>query len=476
VGSLLEDSSDDVAKWRRLSLWWDGLSEQMLRRPVLASDIDVDVAIVGGGFSGLWSAYSLLERDPTLRVAVLEKEVAGFGASGRNGGWVSALFPTSDARLVADYGLDAARRMRMAMFNAVDIVGEVAAREGIDCRYQKGGTIVAARSQAQLVRAQEEVNDAFELGVIGKDDLVFLSSKEAANYFHPTNLLGATYTPHCAAIDPARLARGLALGVEKRGGVIYEGTRVEEIVPRKGATRPSVRCEGGIVRADVVVRASEGWSATFRTSHRDVIPVYSLMVATEPLSPSMWSEIGLEKRTTFSDHRHLIIYGQRTADGRIAFGGRGAPYHFGSRINERFDLNEVVQKKLIEVVIDMFPALKDATFTHRWGGPLGVARDWMASVGYDRTSGVAWAGGYIGDGVSTTNLAGRTLADLILNQKSDLVTLPWVTHRSKKWEPEPLRWIGVNAGLSAMTWADARERKSGKPSRIAEIVSTFLGG
>jgi glycine/D-amino acid oxidase-like deaminating enzyme len=199
------------------------------------------------------------------------------------------------------------------------------------------------------------------------------------------------------------------------------------------------------------------------------------MVATEPLPPEFWARAGLARGQTFSDHRHLVIYGQRTADDRLAFGGRGAPYHAGSRIRAEFDRHERVFAVLRATLTDLFPGLRGFAFTHAWGGPLGIPRDWHAGVGVDRASGLAWAGGYVGDGVATSNLAGRTLADLLLGRDTELTRLPWVGHSSPRWEPEPLRWLGVNASLRVMTTADAEERLTGRPSLAAAALGRLLG-
>jgi glycine/D-amino acid oxidase-like deaminating enzyme len=230
-----------------------------------------------------------------------------------------------------------------------------------------------------------------------------------------------------------------------------------------------------VVRADVVVRATEGYTAGLRGLRREVAPVYSLMLATEPLPTACWDEVGLRRRETFTDYRHLIIYGQRTADDRLAFCGRGAPYHFGSRVRPAYDREPAVFADLRRVLGDLFPATRDAAVTHTWGGPLGVPRDWFPSVGLDRRTGLAWAGGYVGDGVAATNLAGRTLSDLVLGRGGDLVRLPWVDHHSARWEPEPLRWLGINAGLRAMTGADAAETRTGRPARRARLAGRFVG-
>ena len=283
-------------------------------------------------------------------------------------------------------------------------------------------------------------------------------------------VLGATFTPHCASIDPGRLVRGLADLVESSGAQLFEGTSVQEIRPHRVVT------PAGTVSAEVVVRATEGYTAALPGARRELAPIYSLIVATEPLDETTLSQVGLSDRPTFTDHRHMICYGQRTADGRIVFGGRGAPYHFGSVTAAEFDREPRVFEALRHNLIDMFPALAGVSFSHSWGGPLGVPRDWHAGVGLDRETGFAWAGGYVGDGVSTSNLAGRTLADLITGAQTELTTLPWVGHRSRKWEPEPLRYLGVNTGLRVMDSADRRETKTGRHSSMAKAFGRFLGG
>jgi glycine/D-amino acid oxidase-like deaminating enzyme len=236
-----------------------------------------------------------------------------------------------------------------------------------------------------------------------------------------------------------------------------------------------VRTPFGDVRAEIVVRATEGYTPELPGMARDIVPMYSLMVATEPLPEDVLESIGLASRSTFNDKRHLRIYGQRTADGRLAFGGRGAPYHYGSRIDPSFDNDANVHQMLREILVDLFPVLRDATFTHAWGGNLGIPRDWFPAVGLDRRTGFAWAGGYVGDGVTTACLAGRTLGDLIVGTDSDLVTLPWVDRRSRRWEPEPLRWTGVNAMTQLMAQGDRSEARTGKPSATVARFWKTLG-
>ncbi|MGK2874322.1 MAG: NAD(P)/FAD-dependent oxidoreductase [Nocardioides sp.] len=434
--------------------------------PGLTQDLEVDVAIVGAGYTGLWTAYYLARSAPNLRIVVIEAETVGFGASGRNGGWASALFPASMDTVAAMSSPDAAIAQDRAMRLSINEIIAVTDAEGIEADIAHGGTVVAARTPAQLVRAEDEVADALTWG---RTDATLLGAQRAAAAMNATGTLAASATTDCAAVHPLKLARGLAEAVERLGVRIAEHTRAVDIAPHQVTTT------GGVVGAAHVVRATEGFTPALPGLKRQVIPVYSLMIATEPLTETTWSEIGLADRQTFSDHRHLIIYGQRTADGRLVFGGRGAPYAFGSRVRPSLDRDDAVFAALRETLVDMFPVLATAKIDYAWGGPLGIARDWCPSVGLDPTTGIGWAGGYVGDGVTTTNLAGRTLRDLILGTRSDLTALPWVNHRSPAWEPEPLRWIGVNLGLRATMLADREEAVTGRPSRIARTLAPLLG-
>jgi glycine/D-amino acid oxidase-like deaminating enzyme len=421
--------------------------------------------IVGAGFTGLWTAHYLLEQEPSLDIVVVDAEIAGFGASGRNGGWCSALFPTAWDRVARRSTDDRARALAAAMRDSVDEVGRAARAAGIDAHFAKGGTISLARTAVQVGRARASVADDRSWGGAS----TWWDAEETSRRLDATDALGAVYTHDCASLHPGRLVRGLARTLDDRARV-FEHTRVRSIDPGRVVT------EHGVVCAPLVVRATEGYTPSIARSRRVLAPVYSLIIATEPLPASVWAGIGLHERETFTDLRHLIVYGQRTADDRMVFGGRGAPYHFGSRIRPGFDREPRVFEHLRETLVELFPPLRDARITHRWGGPLGIPRDWHPSVGLDRGTGIAWAGGYVGDGVSTTNLAGRTLADLLLGHDTDLTRLPWVGHHSPRWEPEPLRWLGVNAGLRVMTLADAEERRTGRSSLAARAMSRFVGG
>jgi glycine/D-amino acid oxidase-like deaminating enzyme len=438
-----------------LSYWHDSLEpgDRLEPRPALPGDRQANVAIVGAGFSGLWTAYYLLRADPSLDVVVIEAETAGFGASGRNGGWC---VPDAGAPLVVldqEGGPGAGAAMTREMYRSVDEVGEVARREGIDCGYAKGGALWLASDSGQLDRlerrfgrmARHGLGDAYEL----------LGEAEVASRVNAAGVRGALYTPHAAALHPARLVRGLARAVERLGGVIYEKTPAQRIDRRRVVT------SRGAVTAEIVVRATEAYTASIEDQDRAIIPLGNFMIATEPIGDDVWAEIGLASRELFEDTPVLIAYGQRTADGRIAWGGLGAPYWMGSRRPPSPMQSPRLAERLRARLIELFPMLAGIAVTHHWGGVLGMARDQRSSVGFDRASGEAWAGGYVGSGVAPSNMAGRTLADLITGSATDLTRLPWVNHRSPLWEPEPLRWLGVTAMLTRFRLYETVERLKG---------------
>lgn len=465
TGPATRDAVD--ARYRSISFWHDTTPGSLAPRPSLPGDAQVDVAIVGAGFTGLWTAYYLSTLDPGLRIAIIDREIAGFGASGRNGGWCYGGLPGSRTRLVERHGHDAVLRFEREFFSTIDEVGAVLEREGIDAQYVKGGWSTLAMTKLGLEHAREAVEDHHAFGH-GEADYTLLSSEETRARTNVPDALGTIFCPHAARVHPARLARGLADVVERRGVGIYERTAAERIEPGRVVTR------NGTIHAGFVVRAVEGYLPELAGYKRTLMPFASCMVATEPLPADVWDEIGWSGREVLSDGRRLFIYAQRTADDRIALGGRGHPYIFGSRIEDEFhDLP--VHQRLQGVIARLFPAAADAKITHTWGGVLGIPRDFIASVGLDRRTGLAWAGGYVGDGVAATNLAGRTLADLILRRDTDLVEMPWVNHDSGRWEPEPLRWLAANGSLQLLRVAERSEETGTRTSPAGRIVDWLTG-
>jgi glycine/D-amino acid oxidase-like deaminating enzyme len=444
--------------YARRSYWLETAGEALSPRPALDGSGTVDVAILGAGFTGLWTAYYLLRQEPSLRVAVIERHVAGFGASGRNGGWVSSGFALSPSVLRERLGRERTRAVYLALYEAIDEVGRVAAAEGIEADYIKSGSLRVALGPHQIpaVHASYAAYEALGLG----DHYAVWNGEQLAQHVRIEGALGALHTPDCAAIHPGRLVRGLARAVARRGATIYEQT---EVTGFRSGRHPQLITRRGDVSAKTIVLAGEAYLTQLRTLRRILLPVYSLIVLTEPLSADQWAQIGWSRRECIASFRLTVDYLTRTPDGRILFGGRGAPYHFGSRIRDEYDLHSPTHRMLQNLTVRWFPSLRGIRFTHAWGGPLGVARDWMPTFLYEPTEGIAIARGYAGQGVSTSNVAGRALADLITGTKSPLTELPMVGHRSPDWEPEPLRWLGARYVQAGITRIDAIAERTGRP-------------
>ncbi|HEX4016521.1 MAG TPA: FAD-dependent oxidoreductase [Frankiaceae bacterium] len=461
-----------------VSFWWSELGgppAAAQRRPALSGRIHADVCIVGGGYTGLWTAYYLAIAAPELQIVVLESQFCGFGASGRNGGWVSALLPGPARRYGA--GVDA---LHGAMKASIAEIARVTSAEGIDADLVQGGRLSVARTPAQLQRLRADVAQHREAPG-GDRDTVLLDGSELAARVRVSGALGGSWSPHCARIQPARLVRGLAEAVQRAGVRIYESSRAESVGPGRVVTAD------GAVSARWIVRATEGYTAALPGQRRTWLPMNSSMIVTDPLPASAWDEIGWAGNETLGDEAHAYCYAQRTADGRIALGGRGVPYRYASHTDADGTGAGLTAASTVSALTallhSMFPATGSAPISHTWSGFLGVPRDWCATVGLDRESGLGWAGGYVGDGVTTSNLAGRTLTDLILGRDTELTALPWVGRHPRRWEPEPLRFLGVHGLYRAYRLADTREGQAagepagaaGRTSRIARIADVIAG-
>lgn len=449
-----------------VSHWWQQIGAPK-QRPELPGDLTADVAIVGAGYTGLWSAYYLKKAKPELRVVVVEQRHAGFGASGRNGGWLTNSVTGGREQYVKTHGKDAAERFQLKMNETVDEVISVAKAEGIDADIKKGGEFSVAYTPAQEKRLRAFAAAELQWNHV---DLELLEPAEAMAKINVANTRAAAWHPHSARIQPAKLVAGLADAAERVGVEIYEGTRVIEIAPHR------LHTTRGTVSAEFIVRATEGFTASLAGLRRLWLPMNSSLIATEPLSKEVWDELNWSEGEVLGDFAHVYMYAQRTADDRIAIGGRGVPYHYGSKTDNDGETPEVTVETLSEILHRFFPATRGTAVDHVWSGVLGVPRDWAATVGLDRETGIAWGGGYVGTGVSTTNLAGRTITDLILGNDSELVSLPWVNHRVRKWEPEPLRWIATKGLYTAYGIADRSELAGReKTSPIAHIADIITG-
>jgi glycine/D-amino acid oxidase-like deaminating enzyme len=463
--SVAKQAPDPLeAFYRQRSLWLDGIAEPLTPRPALGGDLDCDVAIVGAGFTGLWSAYYLKRQDPALRIVVLEREVAGFGPSGRNGGWASAGIAGSPRAYGHRATADAIRRANRETQAAVDEIGQVARTERIECGYLKEGALTIATTEPQRSRLLKLVDSSDESG--GGERVV--DASELTSLVRIPGVLAAAHSPYSARVDPGRLVRGLARACERLGVTIHERTGALEIEPG------IVRCAQGAVRAESILRTTESYTTQLARQRLRYLPLYSLMIATEPLPEAVWDEIGWRDGLLIGDLHHLFFYAQRTSDGRIAIGGRGAPYRLRHPISLRNERSQDVLDRLRRTICRHFPGAADAALTHHWGGPLAVPRDWSMGISFDPRTRIGSAGGYSGHGVGAANISGRTLADLVLGLKTDRVTLPWVNHTSRNWEPEPLRFIASRTIVHTLERADQIEDRTGKPARRVRIVAPFL--
>jgi glycine/D-amino acid oxidase-like deaminating enzyme len=438
----------------------------LARRPALEGAQEADVCVVGGGFTGLWTAYELRRADPSLKVIVLEAEYVGFGASGRNGGWVFGKLSGSPQAWQRRGGDDAPAIMAHAIQSTVAEVGQVVEREQIDCHWFHGGSLNVARGQPQLARLAAELE---RLRQVGDTGWRLLDAREVDQRVVVDRALGALFTPHCARVQPAKLALGLAQAAERGGAVIYEDSPVTGIEPH------AVSASGGSVTARHVVIATEAYTANLPGRHRKLLPLNSAMIVTEPLADELWAQLGWEGAETLLDGSHLYTYSQRTADGRVAIGGRGVPYRFGSRTDREGPVPAQTVLELRERLAALFPALQAVPITRAWHGVLGVSRDWCPGVRLDRHTGLAFAGGYAGEGVAAANLAGRTLRDLILERGTELARLPWVGTYARDWEPEPLRFLGARGIYRLYREADRREERTGRRSPLAAVATAIAG-
>jgi glycine/D-amino acid oxidase-like deaminating enzyme len=387
----------------------------------------------------LWTAYYLKRLDPGLSICVLEAEVSGYGASGRNGGWMMAALEGEQALLQR---LDGDRQgvVRRAIHSILPEVERVLEVEQIDCDYYRGGGLfAAARYPEQLPQQQAHLAELREAG-FGDNDYSWLDAAVLGERLRIARPLGAIYTPHIARIHPGKLVRGLARAARDAGVEVFERTRARAL------TAGAIDTDRGRVRAPWRVLAVEGFNEDFKAQRRYVLPIQSRIIATEPLPPAAWDELGLARYEVFCDASPQITYGQRTADDRLVFGARGA-YRFGGRPRSDFSADNRAFRGVHRLMLEFFPQLAGAGISHRWGGTLGVPRGSSPHVVMDAGAGLALIGGYTGEGVGAANLMARTLADALLQRDSDLAGMPWL-HRAgpaevlRRWEPEPLRWLG----------------------------------
>lgn len=459
-----------MTDYSKYSFWLETSGADLSPRPQLAGSAEADVVVLGAGYTGLWTAYYLLKTNPDLKVTVIEKEIVGFGASGRNGGWCSSKFPVTPATLEHRYGREAARSLMLAMNGSVDEVASVCEEESIDAQFHKGGILTLARGEHHMPMLRSAFEAYSRLGFDQQYRLC--SASEAQEHVRVTNVCGALYASENASLHPGLLVCGLARALEKRGGLIYERT---EVLDFEGGTSPRLLTSSGEIRArHAIVLAGESYLTRLAKLHRAVLPVYSLITLTEPLTVAQWAQIGWQNRESLASCNYTVDYLTRTADGRILFGSRGAPYRLGSKISDEQDRHAKTHAHIQQLLLEWFPMLRGVKFTHAWGGPVGMPRDWMPMTEFDPATRIATARGYTGQGVSTTNLTGRILAEMISGKRTELSQLPIAQRRSPNWEREPLRWLAVRYMQNAFRRIDEAGKQGKRKPKDAPLAE-FLG-
>ncbi len=419
-------------------------------RPSLRDRLEVDVAIVGGGFLGLWTAYEIASHSPSTSVAVLEADEVAHGASGRNGGFAMTLLDMSLSHLVRNHGEEAARRAHDAVAQAVHEIGEIATKEGIDCDFHLGGLLVVATNPGQERRIEQDLEAARKLGL---ERIRRLSQQEVrAEVDSPTYRM-ALEEEDCAVLHPAKLARGLARVVESKGVSIYEETPVVAIRPSGGAV--VLETPRGSVRAASVALCTNAWASRLPRFARKIVPLYTYVILTEPLAPEQLDRIGWRKRQGIEDKRNYVHYYRMTADNRILWGGTDGMIYRDLGIHPRYDRNEEIFGKLERTFRKTFPQLADVRFTHRWGGPVAMTPTFVPIYGRFPDSPVYYGLGCNGHGVAPARLGGKILADITVGNDRGLGDLFFVNGKELEFPPNPIAWLGAELTRRALLKQDA---------------------
>ena len=458
---------------RDVSFWFSELIDRKdLAWPTMVQqteDIHADVCIVGAGYSGLWTAYELLSASPELNVVIIDAKYPGYGASGRNGGAVIPRINGSREFWGSIKGKAGTMALEKALVEAVDHVGHVIAQENIDCGYTKNGMLELARTPLELQRLVEALQEDRRYGH-GPAEIRMLSKSETASRISAEGVIGAKLTVNAACIQPAALVLGLTKAVIQKGARIYYNTPVTSIESFLATTTR------GKVHADIIVCAAEAYTQSIATERNKITPVHTSMLVTEKLSEEVFAQIGWgDREVVLAEHPFLHL--QRTRDGRITIGGddNRLTYKYGSVPCTDGPAEDKVFATYREELVRLFPALANVKIEHSWQGVFGARRDWAPAVGLNKKTGIAWIGGYVGEGLAASNLASRTLTDLILGRETQLTRLPLVRELPRKWEPEPLRMLGSVAILKMRHHGMKMERKTGRHSPMVDFANKLAG-
>ena len=437
----------EQADYRATSYWMAARDDRP--RDALDRDLDVDVAIVGGGFTGLSAAHHLKRAEPDLRVALLEAEVIGFGASGRTGGFNMTLFGLTLSITALRFGNNQAREAHLYMERSVDTTRDLIRSLGIDCDYEHPGFLRVATSEKYRARLLHEIEVAQSLGLEG---IEWLDRDRTCEEVDSPLYLGAWWEPRCGLLNPAKLAWGWRDVIEEEGVLVFERTPAAEL--RREGGRVQIRTPMGRVAADRVVLATNAYSHLVPQLKRKQSPAWTHIVLTEPLGDHQLAPIGWRNRQGIEDARNLVHYYRLTADNRLLMGGRDVSIRYGRDMDG--DINDGTFSELEHDIVQTFPSLSGAAITHRWGGPVSVTVDMAPAIGCLGDGRIVYSLGCIGHGVSMTHLNGRTVADLVLGRDTELTRVFFVNRRTIPWPPEPIRSLAAAAIRGYMRWEDRR--------------------
>ena len=456
--------------WLREALAGEGNPAPL---PALATRISADVVIVGGGYTGLWTAHELLSRDPSVGVVVLEADICGGGPSGRNGGFVLSWWEEA-ANLVDAVGADAARAAIDESVASVRAIGAWCAENGVDAHYRAGGELVVSTTPAHDERIAGDAALGARLG--DPDALQALSPEEVAARCRSPRFRGATFVRDTATVHPARLVRALRRRCLELGATIHEGTRVVGI--RQDGPGVRFETDGGEVRARQAVLALNAWATGWPPARHRVLAWGSYMVRTEPIPDLVRDVLGWTGGEAVVDARASVHYLHVTADGRIAIGAGGGRPGYGGRIGSSFTDDVDSARRAAFAFRWFFPDLREVRLTDAWGGPIDVSPDHLPHAWRAMGGRMLVATGFSGNGVGPSHLVGRILAALALDSDEPITRLPIVGRPSPPFPPEPFRHLGARVMRAAMIRReDAEEagRRVSWPLRVLSGVPRRLG-
>jgi len=429
-------------------LWWDD-SRRPEPRAALQGDLDVDLAVVGAGFTGLWAALLALEEHPGRQVVVLEGARLGWAATGRNGGFCAASLTHGVGNGLARWPGEMPLLQRLGAAN-LDAIESTIRERGIDCDFERTGELDVALEPWQLADLRALHQTMRELG----EEAELLTADETRELVTSPTYLGGLLDRHgVAMLNPARLAWGLADAVEGAGGRIHEATRVQRL--RRAGDRVALTTATGTVRARQVVLATNVFPSPLRRARPYVVPVWDHIIATEPLSQSQRDSLGWHGRSGVGDAGNQFHYYRLTTDNRLVFGGYDALYYYGSDLSGRRQRRPETEQRLYRHMVTTFPGLRGVRITHTWGGAIDTSTRFSASWQKAFGGKVVSVLGYTGLGVGASRFGAQVCLDLLAGRDNERTRLEMVRRGPMPWPPEPLRWLGIQMTKRSIAQADA---------------------